>query len=1254
MGGTGHGDFGTLDNLSCIYVGRLPFGYSGGMITAIPDTPAPIAATLPRFIHLKVHSAYSLLEGAMQIGKLAKLAEAHAMPALGLTDTNNLFGALEFSEKLSGAGIQPIVGCTLPTDFRDAPRNGLDMRSGKNEPASRPSGNIAVLARNERGYQNLMKLASAAHMETGDAEAPHVKIDHIEAHSAGLIALTGGPDGPIDTALRDGQRDLAVSRLKGLHKTFGDALYVELQRHGRPEEQQIEQDLISLAYEFGIPLVATNECYFASPDDYEAHDALLCIADGRYVVEDDRRRVTREHYFKSAEEMFALFTDLPEAIENTVNIARMCAYRPLGKKPILPRFVATKEGASDADQLTAEAAELKRQAEDGLAYRLAAQDPAPGFTADDYWKRLAFEVDIITRMKFPGYFLIVADFIQWSKANGIPVGPGRGSGAGSVVAWALTITDLDPLRFGLLFERFLNPERVSMPDFDIDFCQDRRDEVIRYVQGKYGRDRVAQIITHGKLQARAVLRDVGRVLQMPYGQIDRLCKLVPNNPANPVTLDQAIAGEPKLQEERDREPIVARLLEIAQKLEGLYRHASTHAAGMVIGDRPLEELVPLYRDPKSNMPVTQFNWKMVEAAGLVKFDFLGLKTLTVLQKAVALIKRGRGIDIDLATLLLDDVASFELLARADTAGVFQLELTGMRESLKRLKPDRFEDIIAMVALYRPGPMDNIPTYIHRKHGEEPVDCLHPLLEGILKETYGVIIYQEQVMQIAQVMAGYSLGEADLLRRAMGKKDKTEMAKQQARFVEGATANGVKKEDAVYIFELVDKFAGYGFNKSHAAAYALVSYHTAYLKANFCEEFLAASMTLDMGNTDKLAMFAAEAKKSGIAVLPPCVNASEIDFLAEPPSSAATGDSPAGSRPPVAAIGASGRLRAAESDAPTKRGAIRYSLAALKNIGASAVETIVDSRNKEGAYRSLADFAARVNTKALNKRAIETLAMAGAFDTLEPNRALVHGNVEGIMALANRLDSNKAAGTSDLFGGGGDATPTLDLKPIKAWTPIDRLQAEFDSVGFFLSGHPLDSYEKVLAKLGVRRFIEFEAAADRGATAGRLAGIVISARERRSQKGNKFAFAMFSDASGQFEAVLFSDTLAASRDLLEAGTAVLVSVEAERDGDTLKMRVQSLEALDKAAASIERGLKVTLDAADFASRPARVQELRSNLKPGGAMGRKGGEVRAVLQIGPVPGASGALEVEIILGRYDVSPREQGHLSTVPGVVGVAEV
>ncbi len=894
-----------------------------------------------------------------------------------------------------------------------------------------------------------------------------------------------------------------------------------------------------------------------------------------------------------------------------------------GRKPILPTFVtAAKKGASAEEIQAAEADELRRQAREGLEKRLTAHPHADGFTREDYDKRLAYECDVIAQMKFPGYFLIVADFIKWSKSNGIPVGPGRGSGAGSVVAWALTITDLDPLRFGLLFERFLNPERVSMPDFDIDFCQDRRDEVIKYVQQKYGEDRVAQIITHGKLQARAVLRDVGRVLQMPYGQVDKLCKMVPNNPANPVTLRQAIDSEPKLQEAAKLEPLVARLLEISEKLEGLYRHASTHAAGMVIGDRPLDELVPLYRDPKSNFPITQFNWKLVEAAGLVKFDFLGLKTLTVLETAVKLIERGRGIKLDLAKLpIVDDKASYELLARADTVGVFQLESTGMRESLKRLKPDRFEDIIAMVALYRPGPMDNIPTYINRKHGDEPIEYPHPMIEPILKETYGVIIYQEQVIQIAQVMGGYSLGQADLLRRAMGKKDKNEMAKQQAKFVEGAIKNGVKKDDAVYIFELVDKFAGYGFNKSHAAAYALVSYHTAYLKANFREEFLAASMTLDMANTDKLAMFAAEARKAGIAVKPPCVNVSEVAFTAE---------------------------AGVKDGNKVLPGAIRYALAALKNIGASAVETVVNERRAKGPFKSLADFSSRFDPKALNKRALETLAMGGAFDVFEKNRAFVHGNVEAILALAQRLGADRASGTSDLFGLG--AGPKLDTRPVKAWTPTDRLQFEFQAVGFFLSGHPLDEYATVLPKLGVVRYQDFEAQAGLTATAGRLAGIVVSARERRSAKGNKFAFAMFSDATAQFEAVIFSDTLARCGELLEPGTPVLISVEAERDGDTVKMRVQGIESLEKAASAAQRGLRVILDGRMLAARKAQLDQIKSLLKPGGKA-----EVQLVFDVAGVPGVAGSREVRLELnGRYDLGPRERGELSTVPGVLEVVEI
>ncbi|HEY4983385.1 MAG TPA: DNA polymerase III subunit alpha, partial [Pseudolabrys sp.] len=817
------------------------------------------------FVHLHVHSSYSLLEGALTIARLAELAKADKQAALALTDTDNMFGALEFSEKLASSGIQPIVGCALAIDFGDTDHGA---RNGNAQPERV---RIVLLAARDAGYRSLMRLSSRAFLDSPSNEPPRLKLEWLAGETDGIIALTGGPGGPLDSAIAAGQSHLAGTRLDALARLFGDRLYVELQRHGTANERMTEPVLIDLAYGKNIPLVATNEPFFASVTDYEAHDALICIAEGRLLSESDRRQLTPEHRFKTRAEMRDLFADLPEALSNTVEIAERCAFRPRIHQPILPRF-----SVGDSGSVIDESEELRKRAEEGLTLRLITAGVAPGHTPDEYRERLDFELGVIAGMKYPGYFLIVADFIQWAKAKGIPVGPGRGSGAGSLVSYALTITDLDPIRFGLLFERFLNPERVSMPDFDIDFCQDRRDEVIRYVQKRYGRDQVAQIITFGTLQARGVLRDVGRVLQMPYGQVDKLCKLVPQNPANPVTLSRAIEDEPRLQAERDGDPVVKRAFDIARKLEGLTRHASTHAAGIVIGDRALSELVPLYRDPKSDMPVTQFNMKWVEQAGLVKFDFLGLKTLTVLQTAVALVKR-RGIEIDLTAIPLDDNKTYDLLARAEAVGVFQLESAGMRRALLDMRPDRFEDIIALVALYRPGPMANIPTYCARKHGMERPDYIHPKLEPILKETFGVIIYQEQVMQAAQILAGFSLGEADLLRRAMGKKIRKEMQAQRERFVSGSVERGVERHQADAIFDLLERFAEYGFNKSHAAAYALVAYQTAYMKANFPVEFLAATMTLDIGNTDKLAEFRAEAERLGIKVDPPSINRSDVAF-----------------------------------------------------------------------------------------------------------------------------------------------------------------------------------------------------------------------------------------------------------------------------------------------------------------------------------------------------------------------------------------
>jgi len=1153
-----------------------------------------VTEPIEAFVHLRMHSAYSLLEGALTIPRLVALAAENRMPALALTDSNNLFGVLEFSESLAQAHIQPIIGCTLSLSFATEGETmpGPELR--------RPSadGRIALLAKDAEGYANLMRLSSNAYLAAVETGEVVTSIRQLAARAQGLIALTGGPEGVIDLALAEANPDLARNRLAALKSIFGDRLYVELQRHGLPQERAVEPLLLELAYGAQLPIVATNEPYFAAPDDFEAHDALLCIAEGSYVAVDQRRRLSPDHYFKSASEMRELFADLPEAIETTIEIARRCSYRPKEHAPILPQFlIATRSSEAQGD---IEAAELRRQSEAGLASRLASVGAAPGCDAKAYAERLAFELDVITGMNYQGYFLIVADFIQWAKARGIPVGPGRGSGAGSLVAWALTITDLDPIRFGLLFERFLNPERVSMPDFDIDFCQDRRDEVIAYVRDRYGADRVAHIITFGKLQARAVLRDVGRVLQMPYGQVDRLCKLVPHNPANPVTLPQAIAGEPRLQEARDTEPIVAKLLDIGQRLEGLYRHASTHAAGVVIADRPLIELVPLYRDARAQLPATQFNMKWAEAAGLVKFDFLGLKTLTVIETARELLAR-RGISLDPIRLPLDDIASYELLARGDTVGVFQLEGAGMRDALRKLKPDRFEDIIAIVALYRPGPMDNIDSYVSRKHRREQPDYLHPLIQPILEETYGVIIYQEQVMQIARGLSGFSLGEADLLRRAMGKKIKKEMAQQRTRFVEGAVGNGVERARAEFIFELVAKFAGYGFNKSHAAAYALIAYQTAYLKANYPVEFLAASMTLDIGNTDKLNIFAQEARRIGIRIDPPSVNRSEAGFV---PS----------------------------------EGAIRYSLAALKNVGRQAVDHICAERQVRGAFRDVSDFARGINPRLVNKRALETLAAAGALDELGINRATAYANVDRIMAAGSQSLEEASEGQENLFAGLSRTPPPIELRAAKPWVPTDRLSREFDAIGFFLTGHPLDDYREVLEALGAETWIDYAAKARTRRVVGTLAGTVLSARERKGKSGNPYAFVAFSDPTGQFEAVVFSEALAASRELLQPGSVVLLDVEAEADGETVKVRVQRIVSLEAAAEARHAGMKIYLEG---------TRALDSLAEQVGTRGGQG-ELRLVLRLNDV-----AREVEFVLPQgIDATPKQRSALTLVEGVAAVS--
>ena len=901
----------------------------------------------PTYIHLRVHSEYSLLEGAIRLKKLPALCAKMGMPAVALTDTNNMFAALEFSVTASVEGLQPIIGCQVDLHYDDS----QTAQTGRVQ-LLRPAP-LVLLAQSERGYENLMLLNSCLYLR-GDGQPAHVTLQDLATHSEGVICLTGGPDGPLGRLLGTGQLPAAEGLLRALKDSFGNRLYMELQRHraenGVSEaEQMTERGHLELAYALGIPLVATNDVYFPDTKMYEAHDALLCIADGAYVDQQEaRRRLTAQHYFKTQQEMIALFADLPEAIENTTEIAKRCAFMAYRRDPILPKFAEN------------EVEELRRQAQDGLVARLAVIPHAA--SVDAYGKRLEFELGIIDSMGFPGYFLIVADFIKWAKDQGIPVGPGRGSGAGSLVAYALTITDLDPLRYSLLFERFLNPDRVSMPDFDIDFCMDRREEVIQYVQQKYGRDRVGQIITFGALLSKAAVRDIGRVLQMPYGQVDRLSKMIPVEGVKPVSIEKALADEPRLREEAKNEEVVNRLLTYGQQVEGLLRNAATHAAGVVIADRPLDALVPIYQDPRSDMPATQFNMKWVEQAGLVKFDFLGLKTLTVIQNALDLIKQGgRSLHIaadgtvlyqpalgagdDIGAIPLDDDASYRLYASAKTVAVFQVESSGMMDALKRMKPTCIEDIVALVALYRPGPMENIPTYCEVKNGLKKRVSVHPLIDHILEETQGIIVYQEQVMQIAQVMAGYTLGGADLLRRAMGKKIKEAMDAERPKFEKGSAENGVDKKTASAVFDLLEKFANYGFNKSHAAAYAVVSYQTAWLKTNHPVEFMAGVMNCDIHLTDKLAVYFEEVRK-GLALpwTPPCVNRSEPQFT-------------------------------------VRDGALVYALGALKNVGVEAMRLVIQGRG-ETPFVTLFDLARRVDLKRVGKRPLEMLARAAVVHPRE--------------------------------------------------------------------------------------------------------------------------------------------------------------------------------------------------------------------------------------------------------------------------------
>ena len=1165
-----------------------------------------------RFIHLRLHSEYSLLEGAIRLKKLPALCASMDMPAVALTETNNLFSALEFSIAASGAGIQPILGCQVDVGY-------LAVSPGERP---KPPAALVLLAQSERGYENLMKLNSCLYLEK-DGQLPQVSLEDLELHSQDLICLSGGAHGPVGQLLQTGQRPAAEQLVKRLAEAFENRIYIELQRHpgenGLPEAERLtETAFLEIAYEMALPLVATNDVFFPKSDMYEAHDALICIAEGAYVDQQEpRRKLTAQHYFKSPQEMITLFADLPEAIENTVEIAQRCAFMAYRRDPILPKF---------ADN---EVEELRRQANEGLEKRLAVIPPA--VSQEDYQKRLEFELDIIEGMGFPGYFLIVADFIKWAKNNHIPVGPGRGSGAGSLVAYALTITDLDPLRYSLLFERFLNPERVSMPDFDIDFCMDRREEVIQYVQDKYGRDKVGQIITFGALLSKAAVRDIGRVLQMPYGQVDRLAKMIPVEGVKPVSIEKALTDEPRLREEARSEEVVDRLLTYGQQVEGLLRNASTHAAGVVIADRPLDALVPLYQDPRSDMPATQFNMKWVEQAGLVKFDFLGLKTLTVIQNAVDLIlKSGRhlhtsaeGSDLyepasgavdDISAIPLDDARSYHLYASAKTVAVFQVESSGMMDALKRMKPTCIEDIVALVALYRPGPMENIPTYCEVKNGLKDRVSVHPLIDHLLEETQGIIVYQEQVMQIAQEMANYTLGGADLLRRAMGKKIKEAMDAERPKFEKGAAENGVDKKKASEVFDLLEKFANYGFNKSHAAAYAVVSYQTAWLKANHPVEFMAGVMNCDIHLTDKLAVYFEEVKKGlELPYIPPCINRSNALF-------------------------------------DVASGALVYALGALKNVGVDAMRLITNGRKQdeiEKPFATVFDFARRVDLKRVGKRPLEMLARAGAFDELDPNRRRMHDSVEILTNYSAAIFEQKSSDQVSLFGDAGEDLPEPRLATVEDWLPAERLTEEQRAIGFYLSGHPLDDYMAPLKRKGVLSLDELAAKAENGPLVAKLAGVVAGRQERKSAKGNRFAFVQLSDSSGAYEVTLFSDTLEKTREHLEAGAKVVITVEATLEADQLKLLSRSVAPVDVAVADAgASGLRVFIDSEATVSAVASVLEQSAKEIKSGAKG----PIYFCLMDPALPG-----EVEIDTGcEFPVTPQVKGAIKSLGGVLEVQEV
>ncbi|MDX6913679.1 DNA polymerase III subunit alpha [Pectobacterium carotovorum] len=1104
----------------------------------------------PRFVHLRVHSDYSMIDGLAKVGPLVKKAAALGMPALAITDFTNLCGLVKFYGGAHGAGIKPIIGADF---YVESDELGDELA------------HLTVLAMNNEGYQNLTLLISHAYQRGYGAAGPTIDRDWLIEHREGLILLSGGRRGDVGQFLLRGNQTQAEQCLAFYQEYFPQRYYLELTRTSRPDEESYLHAAVELATKHGVPVVATNEVCFISTDDFDAHEIRVAIHDG-YTLDDPKRprNYSPQQYMRSEEEMCELFADIPEALANSVEIAKRCNVTIRLGEYFLPQFPTGDMTTEDF---------LVECSKKGLEERLEFLFPDPEVRAarrPEYDERLDIELGVINQMGFPGYFLIVMEFIQWSKDNDVPVGPGRGSGAGSLVAYALKITDLDPLEFDLLFERFLNPERVSMPDFDVDFCMEKRDKVIDHVAEMYGRDAVSQIITFGTMAAKAVIRDVGRVLGHPYGFVDRISKLVPPDPG--MTLEKAFAAEPQLPEIYEADEEVKALIDMARKLEGVTRNAGKHAGGVVISPTKITDFAPLYCDAEGNHPVTQFDKNDVEYAGLVKFDFLGLRTLTIIDWALGMINARRakqGLEpIDIAAIPLDDKKSFDMLQRSETTAVFQLESRGMKDLIKRLKPDCFEDMIALVALFRPGPLQSgmVDNFIDRKHGREAIsypdiEWQHESLKPVLEPTYGIILYQEQVMQIAQVLAGYTLGGADMLRRAMGKKNPVEMAKQRGGFEDGAKSRGVNGELAVKIFDLVEKFAGYGFNKSHSAAYALVSYQTLWLKAHYPAEFMAAVMTADMDNTDKVVGLVDECWRMGLKILPPDINSGLYHFHVN------------------------------------DDGEIVYGIGAIKGVGEGPIEAIIEARNQGGYFRELFDLCARTDIKKLNRRVLEKLIMSGAFDRLGPHRAALMNSLADALKAADQHAKAEAIGQVDMFGVLAEAPEQVEqsYSTVPPWPEQVVLDGERETLGLYLTGHPITQYIKEIERYagGVR--LKDMHPTDRGKMTTAV-GLVLAARVMVTKRGNRIGVCTLDDRSGRLEIMLFTDALEKYQHLLEKDRILIASGQVSFDDFSggLKMTVRELMDISEAREKYARGLAISLT--DRQIDDQLLNRLRQSLEP----------------------------------------------------------